>query len=191
MRVSHYIYCTYGTDDGGLISMHAVACEVGDLSNGQDDRVAADIIQQTRQYRETSRILTNVRKFHGGACEEGTRNVPTVRRKGLIGHSKQFPLCFERGPTSHQVRKKEWVLVAFRISDVINSGLGRLAHLSEIESVSVDASKLILILYLYLRHQVAHLLIPSNLNLEGRVGHPETQQKSLKSPYKPIERLIA
>jgi hypothetical protein len=51
MRVSqgkHDIDCAYGADDGGLILAYAVACKVGDLWNGRDDRAAADIIQHTR-----------------------------------------------------------------------------------------------------------------------------------------------
>lgn len=54
----------YGVDDQELIVTYAVDCEVGDLSNGRDDRPATEFIQQPRQHRETSRILTDVQRFY-------------------------------------------------------------------------------------------------------------------------------
>jgi len=72
------------------------------------------------------------------------------------------------------------VWIASRISDVINPAPGRLAHLPEIESASVDASKRMLILFLYLFLQVVHRLIPPNLNREGPVGLPKNPTEELE-----------
>lgn len=97
-----------------------------------------------------------------------------------IGHSQQFPLGFERGPASHRVQKKEGVWIASRISDVINPEPGRLAHLPEIESVSVDVSKCMLVHFLYLFLQVVHRLIPPNRNREGSVGLRENPTEEVE-----------
>lgn len=63
--------------------------------------------------------------------------------------------------------------IAYRISDVINPALGRITHLPNIKSASVDASKHILFHFLYLFLQVIHDLIPPNPNQEGGGGLPE------------------
>jgi len=53
------------------------------------------------------------------------------------------------------------------------SSTGGLAHLPEIESGSVDASKHMLILFLHLFLQDAHRLTSPNRNREGPAGLPD------------------